>query len=119
LGFIAVAAQQVNFVILGRKIPPAAGLRHLGAASPRDVMKVYGMSGIGDVDNRGTVGFAFSGKWIKGAALVVADVGDPSPGMFLDDGLIRAAAMEGMMSHQGHVLVLGVDLRVGEFERYP
>src|ERR1700694_3874928 len=103
-----------------RKIVPAAHPHHgcstafaLGVRIPRlawDMGHVLGMLGIGDVDERSSVGLHLAGEGVKLLAAMVADVGDPAIALLLDNGLIGASGLQVVVTHQIHVAGSGCSL---------
>src|SRR5262249_25730099 len=73
----------------------------------RNVMQVAGPARIGDVEDRGAVELHLARQRVEPPASMVADVGDPSLSMPLDDGLIRRARLQIVLPPQAHVALLG------------
>ena len=89
---------------MGKRLA-VADAHHLRAAAlvfsflARNVMQIFRMRGIGDVDDRGAVRLGLAGQRIDrignvvGAA-VMADIGDPAVALMMDGRLIGAARLQ-------------------------
>src|SRR6267142_1112279 len=75
--------------------------------------EVLGVRGIGDIDNRSSVGLHGARQWIYGRPGVVAHKSDLTSTLVDDDGLVRRAALEIAMANQFHVPLRLLVRRVG------
>ena len=111
----AERAQHVDRVgIALRQGLAVADAHHLRAAGfvfaflAGNVMQIFRMRGIGDVDDRGAVRLGLAGHRIDrignlvGAA-VMADIGDPAVALMMDGRLIGAARLQVVVADQLHV----------------
>ena len=98
----------------GRQALAVAHAHHLRAAAfvlaglSRDVTKVFGLRGIGNIDERRAVVLGLAGQRIDGSghvvgAAVMADVGDPAIALAMDRGLVRRARLQVVAADQFHV----------------
>src|SRR6185295_16207277 len=69
------------------------------------VREILGVRDVGDIDNRRAVGLHFPCEWIHGAAGMVTDIGDLTPILVDDEGLVRRAALEIVVTGQFSVPV--------------
>ena len=82
--------------------------RLVGAGRARDVVQVFRMRRIGDVDDRGAVVLGLAGQRIDrrrhvvGAA-VMADIGDVAVALLVDGGLVGRARLQVVPADQLHV----------------
>ena len=111
----AEGAQHVDrvAVALGQRLA-VADPHHLRAAAlvfsglPGNVVQIFRVRGIGDVDDRGAVRLGLAGQGIDrigngvGAA-VMADIGDPAVALVMDGRLIGAARLQVVIPDQPHV----------------
>ena len=115
MGLAAEGAQHVDRVAiaLGQRLA-VADAHHLRAAGlvfsflPGNVVQVFRMRGIGDVDDRGAVRLGLAGDRIDrigngvGSA-VMSDIGDPAVALMMDGRLIGAARLKVAVADQLHV----------------
>ena len=116
---IAVGAQQVDRVAVApRQARAVAQAHHLGAAvlgqplRARQVVQVFGLRRIGDVEDRGAVELRLPVHRVdrlgnRGGAAVMADIGDPAVALAMDQRLVSAARLQVVVAHEAHVLGLG------------
>ena len=115
VGLAAEGAQHVNRIgiALGQRLA-VTDAHHLGAAGlilsclSGDVMQIFRMRGIGDIDNRGAVRLGLPGQRIdrignRVGAAVMADIGDPAVALMMDGRLIGAACLQIVAADQPHV----------------
>jgi hypothetical protein len=104
---VAERPQQVGLAL------PVAHARHLRAAllgaagHAGDVRQIARPRGIGDVHDRGAVVLLATGERIARPAAVVADVGQDTPALAMDRGLVGRAALQVVVADQFHVLGFG------------
>ena len=133
----AEGAQHVDGRFVGaRQLAAVAHPHHLraarlvGARCAGQVAQIFGVGGIGDVDDRRAVGLGLAGHGIDrvgnlvGAA-VMADIGDPAVALMMDRRLVGAAGLQVAPAGQPHVggfrrradlLLLGVGRTRGDQE---
>ena len=111
----AESPQHVDRVAIAlRQRLAVADPHHLRAAGfilaflARKVAQIFGLRGIGDVDDRGAVRLGLAGLRIDRrrnivAAAVMADIGDPAVALMMDGRLIGAARLQVAGSNQLHV----------------
>src|SRR6185437_14160763 len=102
----AEGAQQVGLLGIGLGESLAvADARHLGAAlvaaprRARNVMEIFGMARIGDVDDRGAVVLAPAGERVHRPLIALlaaelADIGDPAPVLLMDHRRVGGTPLE-------------------------
>jgi len=109
---VAEIAQQIKFALAAmRQVVAAAHAHHRRAADfsgavfglARNVDQIFGTLGIGHVHDGSAVGLHLAGLRVHRFAAVMADVSDPTVALLLDDGLIRAARLQVVVTHQVHV----------------
>ena len=115
----AERAQHVDRVgiALGQALA-VADAHHLRAARlvlsllPRNVLQIFRMRGIGDVDDRRAVRLGLARQRVEGhrnivGAAVMADIGDLAVALVMDGRLIGAARLQVAIADQLHVLGFG------------
>jgi hypothetical protein len=114
VGDIAERAQEIGLLARGaRQGLAVAHARHRGAARlglarrARDVMEIPRPLRVGHVHERRAVRLDLAGERVQALAAVVADVGDPSPVLLVDDRLVGRAGLEIVQADQAHVALLG------------
>ncbi|OIQ66690.1 hypothetical protein GALL_517380 [mine drainage metagenome] len=111
----AESAQHIDRIgiALGQGLA-VANAHHLRAAAfvfsflSGNVMQIFRMRGIGDVDDRGAVRLGLAGHWIDRVGnlvgpAVMSDIGDPAVALVMNGRLIGAAGLQVVVAHQFHV----------------
>ena len=116
--FVRPSAEDPQHVELGgiafRQALAVADAHHLRTAvfvvpfQAGDVLEIFRISGIGDVENRRAVEFRLAGQLVHGLgdvgyAAVMTDIGDVALPLLLNRRLIGAALLEIIVSDQPHV----------------
>src|SRR5262249_49159900 len=88
----------------------AAGL--VGAGLARQMMQIFRVGGIGDIDDRRAVGLGPARRGIDRRRYIVrsavmADIGDPAIALMMDGRLIGTARLQVVPADQAHVRSLG------------
>ena len=82
--------------------------RLVGAFGAGNVLEIFGVAGIGDVDDRGAIRLRLAGHRVErfrdvlGAA-VMADIGDPTAALLVDGRLVSRARLQIAPAEQLHV----------------
>ncbi len=115
---VAEGAKEVHLALVALgQLAAVAHADHLCPARLRqsrlagNVSEVAGFLGIGHIEDRSAVVLLFPGKGIQQIVAVMPDIGDPTAALFVDDGLIGAAALEIVVTDELHVALLGLVLR--------
>ena len=121
---VAESAKQVNLALVALgQLAAVAHAHHLRSARFRhsglsgNVGEVAGFSRIGHIDDGRSVVFLLACERVEEVVAVVADIGDPTAPLLVDNGLIRAASLEIVVADKLHVALLGLVLRQGRREQ--
>src|SRR5882762_4696411 len=98
----AERSQEVPFTFhSARQDAAAANAHHLSAAGflsslgwARNMSEVSRLRGVGDVDDRSSVALDGAREWVRHLAGVVTHVGDLTPVLIDDDGLVRRTPLQ-------------------------
>ncbi len=113
---VAEGAQQIEFALVGfGQRAAGADAHHLRAAGfvfaglAGNVMQIFRLRRVGDVEDRGAVVLGLAGQRIDrlahvGRAAMVADIGDVALALMEDRRLIGAAVLQVAIADQPHVL---------------
>src|SRR6266513_1216748 len=94
---------------VGRQCVPAAHMCHLvtggieRAARSRDMRQIDWVSGVGYIENGGSVSLAGEGQPANGRASMVSHVRDVALALANDERLIGRASVQGVIARQFHV----------------